>query len=337
MRMKAGECVTGLAPVSLVLTVLDSSRDLTELLDSISRQQILPAELLIVDRGSTDGTLDLLRGWQPPYGTMFKVVEAPRVSRSEARNLAIETASFDHIAITEGSVRLHTEWLARLWDVLDDGADVVAGVVRPAGSTLVERAIGAIETRRPLEIDTSRYLPPSTCLAFSKTIWDFAGGYPEWLEAGEDPVFAVALRHAGADIRFAPGAVASWSPPGSLRSYLEQSYRVARATGVAGVMAQAPATRVVGVLLGLVVAVSVRRRDLARTTAALALAAHLQGPLRRVWATRYAGRDSLRWRLMVTTGVALLSDVAKVSGYTAGIAGSLRTDESRLRRSRVDR
>lgn len=333
MRSKVGEFATGLAPVTLVVTVLDGGPELTDLLDSVSRQQLLPSELLVVDRGSADGTLGLLQAWQPPHGTVYKVIESPRSSRSEARNLAIESASFEHIALTRSGVRLHTDWLAQLWGAMADGADVVSGVVRPSGPTLLEWTIGAIETRRPQEIDSGRYLPPSTSLAFTKSLWDTVGGYPEWLDAGEDPVFAVALRHAGADFRFVQGAVASWNPGKTLLGYLVESYQVCRAAGGAGVLAQAPTAKVVGSVVALGVAIIARRPDLAKVTGALALSAHLQAPLRRVLATRHRGPGRLSRRLLVTFGVLVLSDAAKLSGYVVGAAERLRPDESRLRRS----
>ena len=133
MDVKIAGCPPGLAPVSLVLTVRNSAADLPDLLESIGRQQLLPSELLIVDLGSTDTTLEVLRSWRPPAGTVLKVIESPRASIAQGRNLAIETASFDHIAVTHGAVRLHTEWLSRLWMALADGADLVSGDIRPAG------------------------------------------------------------------------------------------------------------------------------------------------------------------------------------------------------------
>src|SRR6476646_78688 len=139
MDVKIARCPAGLAPVSLVLTVCNSAADLPDLLDSIARQQLLPSELLIVDLGSTDGTLEVLRSWRPPAGTWFRVIESPRVSIAQGRNLAIENASFDHIAVTHGAVRLHTEWLSRLWLALQDGAGLVSGDIRAAGHTLRER------------------------------------------------------------------------------------------------------------------------------------------------------------------------------------------------------
>ena len=49
-----------LVPVSLIVTVRDDRRGFAELLDAIAEQAELPDEIVVVDGGSTDGTLDEL-------------------------------------------------------------------------------------------------------------------------------------------------------------------------------------------------------------------------------------------------------------------------------------
>ncbi|MGN6359191.1 MAG: glycosyltransferase family 2 protein, partial [Thermomicrobiales bacterium] len=46
--------------VSLVITVLNEAASLEPLLASIAAQTCPPAEIIVVDGGSTDGTLDVL-------------------------------------------------------------------------------------------------------------------------------------------------------------------------------------------------------------------------------------------------------------------------------------
>ena len=221
----------GTAPVTLVLTVLNAAADLPGVLASIGGQRLPPAEVLIADRGSTDDTLRLLAAWSPPPGCTVRVINAAGVSTSVARNLAIEAAAWPHIAVTHGAVRLDGDWLARLWAALAAGGEVVAGLIRPVGDTLLERTIGLVQTPLPEQIDPARYDPPSTALAFTKTVWDGVGGYPEWLDAGQDRVFAVTLRQAGATTRLVPAAITWWSPRQTLPGYLTDRFRTAQGRG----------------------------------------------------------------------------------------------------------
>ena len=327
MDVKIAGCPPGLAPVSLVLTVHNSAADLPDLLESIGRQQLLPSELLIVDLGSTDTTLEVLRSWRPPAGTALKVVESPRASIAQGRNLAIETASFDHIAVTHGAVRLHTEWLSRLWMALADGADLVSGDIRPAGNTLLERTIGLLETLPVNEIDPTSHLPPSVSLAFSKGLWDAVGGYPEWLTAGQDAVFAAAMRHAGAEFSLASGARAVWSPRLSLRGYLAASFQNSRAEGEAEIVAGGQSVRAAFDVAALIALMLLRRSAPASSLAAAALSIRLGSLIRRIWQTRKASADPIVVRVATTGAVLALGDVAKLLGYSMGLADSAAVEE----------
>jgi hypothetical protein len=243
------------------------------------------------------------------------------------RNLAIETASFDHIAVTHGVVRLHTEWLSKLWIALVDGADLVAGDIRPAGNTLLERTIGLLETLPVNEIDPASHLPPSVSLAFSKGLWDAVGGYPEWLTDGQDAVFAAAMRHAGAEFSLASGARASWSPRQTLRSYLTASFRNSRAEGAAEIIAGGQSVRAAFDALTLVALVLLRRSAPASSLAAAALSIRLGSLIRRIWQTRNVSADPMVVRVATTGAVLALGDVAKLVGYSVGLADSAAVGE----------
>ena len=314
----------GPVPVTMIIAVLDAACDLPALLISIERQRCRPSEVVVTDRGSTDETVTLLQAWAHPSGMRFRVIKAPGASVSEARNLAIEAATFDHIVVTHGAVILDVECVARLWGALTAGGGAAAGQVHPVGRTLLERTCGMAQTPPPGEIDPTTFLPPSTCLAFTRSAWDAVGGYPEWLDAGQDAVFALALRRAGTAITLVPGATVSWSSRQDLRGFAGDSYRTARAAGRAGVVDRAS---LVGLALGAggVLAGIVRRR----VSPVLLLGAVVihRGPyLRRAWHSRREEKDRLVTRLAATLGVVLLGDVAAAGGHLVGTFTTRRTD-----------
>ena len=255
---------------------------------------MLPSELLIVDLGSTDTTLEVLRSWRPPVGTVLKVVESPRASIAQGRNLAIETASFDHIAVTHGAVRLHTEWLSRLWMALADGADLVSGDIRPAGNTLLERTIGLLETLPVNEIDSTSHLPPSVSLAFSKGLWDAVGGYPEWLTAGQDAVFAAAMRHAGAEFSLASARARRGAHGNRYGGYLSASFHNSRAEGEAEIFAGGQSVRAAFDVAALLALMLLRRSGPASSLAMVALSIRVGSLVRQDLADPQGQRRSHR-------------------------------------------
>ncbi len=322
----------GTAPVTLVLTVLNAAPDLPGVLASIGGQRLPPAEVLVADRGSTDGTLRLLAAWSPPPGSTFRVINAAGVSISVARNLSIEAAAWRYIAVTHGAVRLDGDWLAQLWAALAVGGEVVAGVIRPVGDTLLERTIGLVQTPLPEQINPARYFPPSTALAFTRTVWDGVGGYPEWLDAGQDKVFAVTLRQAGATTRLVPAAITSWNPRQTLPGYLTDLFHTARAEGRAGVDTTATQLSLAGYAASLLAVIAFRRY--ATPIVLGQVVGHLAPYARRVWATRADTPDRLPTRLATTCGVAMVADAVTLAGQLAGRAANLRPP---ARSRRVDR
>ena len=323
--------VRQVAPITLVLTVLNSEADLADLLTSVGRQTILPAELMISDLGSTDGTRALLESWQPPWEMTVQLIESPGASTSEGRNLAIESSSYDHIAVIHGAVCLHREWLARLWSALAEGSEAAAGLIQPVGSSLMERVIGRVQTPPADEIGPASLLPSSTSLAFSKSIWDRVGGYPEWLRHGQDKAFDLAVIQAGAVFRFVPSARSSWNPRQSLRAYLTENFDVSQAEGRA-TMDNGDVTRLLGAYLGGAVAlVTFRHSNAVRIAAAVALAARVRPFLRRMWRTREGSPDRLAPRLVATVAVVMVGDAARMVGYPVGRLRAFFTNRALIR------
>ncbi len=332
MDASTSDCPAGLVPVSLVVTVTNMAGDLPGLLDSISRQQLLPSEVILIDLGSSDGSLDALRRWRPPWGTVCRVLECASMSVAAARNIAIESTAYEHVAVLHGAVRLHTEWLAQLWVALESGSAVAAGQLRPSGASLMERVIADLETPPILDPNVRARLDASTTVAFSKRVWDAVGGYPEWLDDGQDEVFAHLLREAGTAPEFVAGAVATWRPRVSLRDYVRDSFRRARAEGKAGLIVRARSIRSVGAVASIVGVVAFRGAGWPRAIAVATLAARVA-----ISAARYrpsAGATADGWvrRSAATVGLVLITDVARSVGYPVGLVSHLRDEDGLLTR-----
>jgi len=306
------------APITLIVTIFNALQDLPTLLTGISGQTLLPSEVLIVDRGSTDGTVELLWGWQPPAGPTVKIIQLNGTSLAGARNFAIENAGFEYLAVLDGAVNLHSEWLARLWSALMEGAQVALGSVHPTGRTLLERTIGRVEVPLANEVVPPAYPTAAGAIAFVRSSWDAVGGYPEWLQAGQDKVFAVTLRQANVVPRFVPEAIVEWNPRQTLSGYLAGSYQEARAVGAARIMDRASMLRCLSYLSAAGALVVFRHSALIKLSLLVAAFIRLRPHLLGVWLTRGDNPDRLWHRAVSTTVVVLVGDVVKVAGYQRG-------------------
>jgi glycosyltransferase involved in cell wall biosynthesis len=316
----------GTTPVSLIMTVLNEERSLPRFLRSLDEQTLLPDEVVVVDGGSTDGTLALLAEWGSRASTKVKVkvAEAPGANISAGRNEAIRLAQHDLIAVTDAGTILDPYWLEELVRAhVCDGAEAVSGFFEPTWSSWNERVFATVLMPTLDEIDPEKFLPSSRSLLVSRSAWRRAGGYPEWLDYCEDLVFDLALRRSGVGFTFQPAAIAKWSARSTWRAYAKQYYRYARGDGKAGLWPRRHAMRYAAYAVG-AAGLFARSGVAPRLVLALGFAVYTARFFRRAWVRRpEQRRETLRMLVRVPL-VVVVGDVAKMSGYPVGVLWRVR-------------
>ena len=210
--------------VSLISTIYNEADNIKEFLDSVVSQTVLPSEYIIVDAGSTDGTLDVLRDYAEKY-PWIKVYVVPGIDIGGGRNEAIRRASGSVIAVTDAGCVLDKHWLERITKpILDGRADVVVGAYEPLARNEFELFQGAVSTVPKEEIPARPSRWSSRSIAFRRQVWESVGGYPPF-RTGEDTNFNIKVLEAGFKIFFEPDAVVFWRVCPSWRAFFRQFYR----------------------------------------------------------------------------------------------------------------
>ena len=221
--------------VSVICTVLNEGESIKKLLDSLVEQSYAPAEIVVVDGGSSDNTVAYLEQYAAEHRLPLRVLVEPGANISRGRNLAIQAAVGPIIASTDAGVRLDKAWLAELIQPFQgpNPVAVVSGFFVPDPQTAFELAMGATVLPQLADINPATFLPSSRSIAFLKSSWQAIGGYPEWLDFCEDLIFDFRLREAAGPFVFAPAALAYFRPRSSLRAFFKQYYQYARGDGKA--------------------------------------------------------------------------------------------------------
>jgi glycosyltransferase involved in cell wall biosynthesis len=324
---------------SVVVTVRDEAGSIEELLAALAAQTVRPREIVIVDGGSTDGTLAILRAWADRLP--LRIVEAPGSSISAGRNRGVTAAQCDVVAVTDAGTRPMPGWLAAITarllaqTPLDAPApDVVSGWFVADPRTTFEIAMGVTVLPDLNEIEPDDFLPSSRSIAFRKSAWASVGGYPEWLDYCEDLVFDLALRAAGRRFAFVPAALVRFRPRATLGAFWHQYFRYARGDGKAGLWPKRHLIRYAtygGLLLVLMLGARHGRRGLG--LAALALSPGAVAFLWRPYARLLPRLYRLGWRQRAQAAalvplIRLVGDLAKMAGYPAGLWWKARRDGS---------
>ncbi|MBI2939493.1 MAG: glycosyltransferase [Chloroflexi bacterium] len=317
--------------VSVIATVLNEEASVGVLLESLIEQTRPPDEIVVVDGGSQDETVEVIERWRRA-GAPIRLVVMPGANIATGRNRAIAAASHEIIAATDAGVRPTRNWLAELVAPFErpggEAVDVVSGFFVSAPGSVFELALGA--TTLPLvdEIDPARFLPSSRSVAFRKAAWARAGGYPEWLDYCEDLVFDLGLRQARARFVFAPKAVVGFRPRTSWRSFFLQYYRYARGDGKANLWLKRHAIRYASYCLfgplALLAGIWYKSAWLALFVA-VAGGVYLARPYRRLLAQTQVRRDRAFWAALALVPVTrVVGDIAKMVGYPVGVYWRLR-------------
>jgi glycosyltransferase involved in cell wall biosynthesis len=315
---------------SLIVTVLNEVDTIDDLLASVAAQTQPPDEIVLVDAGSTDGTWERLGDWSARLP--LRRLRSSGASISQGRNEAIRAASFDRICVTDAGVRLVPYWLATLSAAFDQpsdmAVDVVSGFFRADPRSTFERAMGATVLPALRDVRPETFLPSSRSVAFTRAAWEAVGGYPEWLDYGEDLVFDLRLKQAGFRFAFAPDAIALFRPRSSLRAFYRQYYLYARGDGKADLWPRRHLIRYTTYALATALcalAAGGRYRRLIAGCIALGVIGYTRRPYARLWPN--LGGLTLRQRFAALALVPLLrlvGDVAKMLGYPVGVAWRLK-------------
>ena len=202
--------------ISLVIPVKNEERSLENLFASINRQTLKPDEIVLVDGGSTDKTVEIAER-TAIENTNLKLIKTAQATPGKGRNIGVENAAGDWIAFTDAGIKLQKNWLENLVRKADE-ADVVYGNYAPQITGYFEK-IAAIVYVPALRKDFIRGKSIASCL-IKKKVWETVGGFPD-LRAAEDLMFMESAEKAGFKCTYAPDALVYWQ----LRQNWSETFR----------------------------------------------------------------------------------------------------------------
>jgi len=317
--------------VTVVATVLNEGPAVNRLLDSLLAGDRLPDAVVIIDGGSSDDTLQRVSSYDHAR-IPIHVRTLPGCGIAAGRNAAIAAASTPWVAVTDAGVELSRGWLRELMagveaEPPDQQPEAVAGFFVPDATTLFAFALAAVTLPDLTEIDPRAFLPSSRSFACRRDVWAEVGGYPEWLDYGEDLVFDLRLKLLGARFAWAPSALVSFRPRSDLAAFWRQYFRYARGDGKALLWTTRHAIRYATYIGSMLVIGAAWRRVVPRyPVLGLLLAASVayhRRPVRRLF-RRTAPRHARLLALPLIPLLRLTGDLAKMFGYPCGLVWRLR-------------
>ena len=215
--------------VSFIATVYNEESTIGDLLQSISIQSKVLDEVIIVDGGSSDNTLSVISNFQFQISKNKLKVIAMKGNRAVGRNEAIKNAGNEIIVCSDSGCILDKDWIKNITKSFEDEeVDVVAGYYKGNAKNIFQKCLMSYVLVMPDKVDTNKFLPATRSMAFKKSVWKRAGGFPEEFSNNEDYVFAKRLKEINANMVFEKKAIVYWTPRSNIKEAFVMFYRFAK-------------------------------------------------------------------------------------------------------------
>jgi glycosyltransferase involved in cell wall biosynthesis len=207
--------------VSVVICAYNAASTIEDNLDSLARLNYPNYEVIVVNDGSEDATLEIAARYP------FKLINVPNGGLSAARNLGWRAATGEIVAYTDADTRVDPDWLSYLVQPFLTTAAVGVG-----GPNVVPEDDGWIAqcvARSPggpthvLLDDTVAEHIPGCNMAFRRWALEKVGGFDTtYTKAGDDVDICWRLQERGWRLAFSPPALVWHHHRNSVRAYWRQ-------------------------------------------------------------------------------------------------------------------
>lgn len=222
--------------VSVAITVKNESQTIKSLLDSLENQTVHPEEIIIVDGGSFDGTVKIIKK-RVKNNKKIKLIICEGASIARGRNIGVLNSIGELIVMIDAGCVADKNWLFNITKPLLARPEIgiVSGTYKMVGKSLFHETIKPY-LGVPYKLVSLNFLPSARSMAFRKLVWEKIGGFSEDLErTGEDTLFNYQAKKKGIKFCFVKNAVVDWEVPRSLPGAFKKFYYYAKGDAQTGI------------------------------------------------------------------------------------------------------
>lgn len=103
--------------VSVIIPVYNAGNYLGSCIDSLLSQTFTDYEIILINDGSTDNSLEILRKYEASYNRII-AIDKPNEGVSATRNLGIKIAKGDYIMFCDSDDFVEKEWISILYNAI---------------------------------------------------------------------------------------------------------------------------------------------------------------------------------------------------------------------------
>lgn len=204
---------------SVIIPLYNKEREIGGTLRSVLAQSLPPAEVIVVDDGSTDGSREVVESIASP---LIRLVTQSNAGVSAARNRAIAEAKGEYIALLDADDEWEPGFLAQIAALIAEFPD--CGLYATAFNIRSDRGLfpAPTPTQRGIVPDffrdsAHRYIAIPSASVIPRRVFDRVGGFPDGMKIAEDLYMwiKIARRYP---VCFSPERLVRYSKTASNRS-----------------------------------------------------------------------------------------------------------------------
>ncbi|MEY3197147.1 MAG: hypothetical protein RLZZ59_515 [Pseudomonadota bacterium] len=205
---------------SIITPVLNEAKNILKVFEAIEKQTLYPSEWIIIDGGSTDGTIKKIEEYKNSSKFNITLLHSKIRNIGHQRNLGIKAAKNNILVNIDAGTFPDKNYLANVIGPFykHPNLDLVSGVHYATNKTSHSKHISTTNHFK------EKQNPYGNCLVYMKDIAEASGFFPEYLTyAGEDTFFCYKYKKLSKHWIFNKAAWTSWEIPHSTESFLAKS------------------------------------------------------------------------------------------------------------------
>jgi glycosyltransferase involved in cell wall biosynthesis len=218
--------------LSIICPAVNEEKYIENILFLFNESKPSDKELLIIDGGSTDGTLSIIEKWIQK-NSKIKIVKNPERTVPFALNLGIENSKGDIIIRIDAHSIYSLDYFEKIIETFKQtGADIVGGPTRIHADNAMQEAVG-FTMSHPFGIGGSRvhdekfkgYADHVTFGAWKREIFKTVGYFNEKLKRNQDDEFHYRAKSLGKKIYLNPEIKLWYIPRDTIAKFFVQYFQ----------------------------------------------------------------------------------------------------------------
>ncbi|RKX30893.1 MAG: hypothetical protein DRP22_04525 [Verrucomicrobia bacterium] len=210
--------------VSVVIPCFQAAEYVGEAIESALAQTHPSVEVIVVDDGSSDGTVEVVQ----QFGKRVKLLQEPHRGAAAARNRGWRTARGEYVQFLDADDLLHPEKIARQLQAAGGSRREIVfcdcEIVSLSGEAVRIPALGPYTGGDPV-VFLLRYQVLTAAALYPKTLLQRVGGFDEDLPCAQEFDLNLRIACLGGALRYVPSKLCTWRQrPGSISSHEAQVF-----------------------------------------------------------------------------------------------------------------